>query len=190
LEQLARPWFERPAAELAPALLNKVIVSVVGGSRVVGRIVEVEAYDEDDPASHTYGGPTPRNRVMFGPAGHLYVYLSYGIHRCANVVAGRAGSGQAVLLRALEPVAGLEAMRARRPGRPDRVLADGPGKLCQALAIDLHHDGVDLTAPDAPLAIHDDGTAAPTAPLVGPRVGISKAVAVPWRFRVPPRLAR
>jgi DNA-3-methyladenine glycosylase len=186
MEQLRRRWFERPASELAPLLLNKLLVSTLGAERAIGRIVEVEAYDEDDPASHTFGGPTPRNRVMFGPAGHLYVYLSYGIHRCANVVAGREGSGQAVLLRALEPVAGLEAMRRRRPGRADPDLADGPGKLCQALAIDLHHDGVDLTDPASALTIHDDGVAPPARPVVGPRVGITKAVDVPWRFRVPP----
>jgi len=186
VEQLPRSWFERPASELAPALLNKLVVSRIDPAPVVGRIVEVEAYEEHDPASHTFGGPTARNRVMFGPAGHLYVYLSYGIHRCANVVAGSEGAGQAVLLRALEPVAGIETMRARRPGRRDRDLADGPGKLCQAMAIDLLHDGVDLTDPDAPMTIHDDGVAAPAAPLVGPRVGVTKAVDVPWRFRLPP----
>jgi DNA-3-methyladenine glycosylase len=158
-----------------------------GGARrlVVGRITEVEAYAEHDPASHTFRGPTPRNRVMFGPGGHLYVYLSYGIHRCANVVVGAVGSGQAVLLRAVQPIDGIDTIRERRGGRPDRSLVDGPGKLCEGFGIGLHHNGVDLTV-GRPVAIVDDGVAPPTRPLVGPRVGISRAVDVPWRFRVPP----
>jgi DNA-3-methyladenine glycosylase len=206
MEPLPRPWFERDAAVLAPLLLGKLLVSTadpdragLGGHdrevaqrhgaprRVVGRITEVEAYAEHDPASHTFRGPTPRNRVMFGPAGHLYVYLSYGIHRCANVVAGREGSGQAVLLRAVEPVAGIETIRERRRGRPDRSLADGPGKLCEGFGIGLHHNGIDLTI-GAPVWVAYDGTAPPDEPLIGPRVGITRAVEVPWRFRVPPSL--
>jgi DNA-3-methyladenine glycosylase len=184
---LDRAWFARQSPVVAAELLNKVLVSRLGaGSESVsGRIVEVEAYDEADPASHTYVGRTSRNAVMFGHPGHLYVYLSYGIHRCANVVTGGEGSGQAVLLRSVMPLHGLELMRRRRGGRADRELADGPGKLCAALAIDLLHNGIDLTDPDGPVSIHDDGTPPPADPVVGPRVGITKAVDTPWRFRVP-----
>jgi DNA-3-methyladenine glycosylase len=151
---------------------------------VGGRIVETEAYTADDPASHSFNGRTRRNAVMFGPPGRLYVYLSYGIHRCANVVTGEPGDGQAVLLRAIVPMVGLDVIRARRGGRPERVLTDGPGKLCEALAIDLDDSGLDLTGPTSIIRILDDGTPPPEDPIVGPRVGISKAVDVPWRFRV------
>ena len=148
---MERRWVERDAEVLAPRLLNKLLISTAGGVRAAGRIVEVEAYREDDPASHTHPGPTPRNAAMFGPPAHLYVYLSYGIHHCANVVAGRAGSGQAVLVRAIEPVEGIEVMRERRGARPDRQLGDGPGKVCQALGIDLGHYGIDLLEPLTPV---------------------------------------
>lgn len=185
MDPLTRRWFETDAAELAPRLLNKLLVSRLGGDRVIGRITEVEAYEETDAASHTFAGPTARNRVMFGPAGHLYVYLSYGIHRCANVVAGPIGSGQAVLLRALEPLDGLVTIRMRRAGRRDAELTNGPGKLCQALGIDLAQNGLDLVASNAVVTILDDGTEPPARPVIGPRVGISKAVDTPWRFRVP-----
>jgi DNA-3-methyladenine glycosylase len=154
---------------------------------VVARIVETEAYRSDDPASHSHRGRTKRNAVMFGPAGRLYVYLSYGLHVCANVVTGGSDDGQAVLLRAGVIVDGAHIARSRRPGRPDRQLADGPGKLCQALDIRLTDDGIDLTNPGSPIRIGDDGTPPPDVPLVGPRVGISKGVDTPWRFRVPPR---
>lgn len=180
---LDRRWFGRDAPVVASDLLNKVLVVTNGAARCSGRIIETEAYMPDDEASHTFNGPTRRNAVMFGPPGHLYVYLSYGLHRCANVVTGPVGSGQAVLLRAVEPVEGLEAMRARR-GRPDRELANGPGKLCQALGIDLAHDGIDLL--DSMVSIVDDDVAPPRVPMIGPRVGITKAVTTPWRFRVPP----
>ncbi len=180
---LSRDWFARDAATVAPDLLNKILRVDVGGDVTSGRIIETEAYLPDDPASHTFNGLTARNRVMFGPAGHLYVYLSYGIHRCANVVTGAEGSGQAVLLRAVRPEQGLDSMRMRRR-RPDAELANGPGKLCQALGIELHHDGVDLLG-DSIVSILDDGTAPPDAPLTGPRIGISKAVDAPLRFRVP-----
>ena len=139
----------------------------------------------DDPASHTFSGQTVRNAVMFGPGGHLYVYLSYGIHQCANVVTGEQGSGQAVLIRALEPIDGIALMRRRRPGRPDSELANGPGKLCQALGIVADHNGADLV--DGPVTLADDGTAPPQSPLVGPRIGITKGAETPWRFRVPAR---
>lgn len=185
---LARGWFARDATLVAPDLLNKVLRVDVEGVVTSGRIVETEAYLPDDPASHTFNGPTDRNRVMFGPAGHLYVYLSYGIHRCANVVTGPAGSGQAVLLRAVTPVDGIETMRQRRRC-PDPALCDGPGKLCQALGIDLVHDGIDVLG-DGSITILDDGTSPPAAPVTGPRVGITKAVDTPWRFRLPNRRHR
>jgi DNA-3-methyladenine glycosylase len=184
MRPLEREFFARDALEVAPALLNKLLVA----GDCAGRIVEVEAYRSDEPAAHTYRGRTPRNAVMFGPAGHLYVYFSYGMHHCANVVTGAPDDGQAVLLRAIEPVAGVDAMRARRPaGTPEGRLADGPGKLCQALGLDLSHSGRDLCgSPDEPAVwLADDGVDPPAAPLVTPRVGITKAVDLPWRFLVP-----
>jgi DNA-3-methyladenine glycosylase len=173
---------------VAPELLNKLIVH----DRRVGRIVEVEAYRGGaDPASHAYRGPTPRNEVMFGPAGRLYVYRSYGIHWCANVVCETDGVAGAVLLRAVEAVRGLAAMRSDRPkakGDPD--LGAGPGKLCAALAITGDHDGVDLRK--GPVRLLDDGVAPPARPAQGVRIGISQAGDRPWRFGVPdsPALSR
>jgi DNA-3-methyladenine glycosylase len=166
------------APDVAPLLLNKLLVH----GPCVGRIVEVEAYREDDPASHSYRGRTARTGVMFGPAGHLYVYFTYGMHYCANVVTGTEGYGAAVLLRAVSPLAGIDLMSERRGGRRD--LANGPAKLCQAFAIGPAHNGADLcTASD--IGLYDDGTPLPTAPVVGRRVGISRAVDLPWRWRVP-----
>lgn len=166
---------------MAPDLLGKVLRVELDGMVSSGRIIETEAYTADDPASHSFRGRTARNAVMFGPAGRLYVYLSHGIHACANVVTGAEGEGAAVLIRAIEPVEGVAAMRARRgEGRP---LADGPGKLCQALGIGLSDDGIDLATPGSPIQIVDDGTPPPDDPLIGPRIGISKAVDRPWRWR-------
>lgn len=167
------------APEVAPRLLN-LLLDVHG---VTVRIVEVEAYTSDDPASHSHRGPSARNATMFGGPGLLYVYLVYGVHHCANVVTGAEGDGQAVLVRAGEPVTGIDRLRARRPGVPDRRLADGPGKLCQALGIDRSHDAVDLCDPASAVRLLDDGTPPPVTPLVGPRVGISRAVERPWRWR-------
>lgn len=166
------------APDVAPLLLNKLLVH----GPCVGRIVEVEAYREDDPASHTFRGQTPRNAVMFGSAGHLYVYFTYGMHYCSNVVTGPDGHGAAVLLRAVEPIAGLELMRERRGGRTP--LTDGPAKLCQAFGIGPEHNGVDVCR-GGTIGLFDDGTPPPATPRVGPRIGISKAVDVPWRWRVP-----
>lgn len=168
---------------MAPDLLNKVLVH---GERS-GRIVEVEAYrGTDDPASHAFRGPTPRTEVMFGPPGHLYVYFSYGMHWCANAVTSSDGVAGAVLLRALAPIEGVEAMAVARPAARRTVdLANGPAKLCQALGIDGSHDGADLTKAERSLAIVDDGTPPPAEPVTGPRVGISVAVDLPWRFSVP-----
>lgn len=152
---------------------------------MVARIAETEAYTADDEASHSFRGRTARNATMFGPPGRLYVYLSYGLHACANVVTGDVDDGQAVLLRAAVPERGVDVVRARRPGRPDRQLADGPGKLCVALGIGLADDGIDVTAPRAAVQILDDGVPPPVAPRRGPRVGISRDVDRPWRFRLP-----
>lgn len=178
-----------PAAMVAPWLLGKVLTTTIRGVTTSGRITEVEAYDEEDPASHTYRGRTARNAVMFGPPGRLYVYLSYGIHQCANVVVGADGRGEAVLVRAVTIFDGVDEARRRRSGRALRELANGPGKLCQALAIGAEHDGVDLLDAASPVRLSDDGTPPPD-PIVGPRIGITKAVDTPWRFRSPPTPAR
>ena len=177
-----RRFFARAPADVGPELLNKVLVGPNGKAR----IVEVEAYDgATDPASHAFRGRTARNGVMFGPPGHLYVYFSYGVHWCANVVCRSEGVAGAVLLRALAPVAGLDAMRAARPAaRRDRDLCSGPGKLCQALGIDRSPDGADLVSAAAAVRIVDDGVAPPPRPVVTTRVGISVAVDVPWRWYV------
>lgn len=178
MRRVPRTLLEGDAPEVAPLLLNKLLVH----GPCVGRIVEVEAYREDDPASHTFRGRTPRNSVMFGPAGYLYVYFTYGMHYCSNVVTGHAGHGAAVLLRAVEPIAGIDLMRERRRGR--LPLTDGPAKLCQAFGIGPEHNGTDVCRGDD-VGLFEDGTPPPTAPRVGPRIGISKAVEVPWRWRVP-----
>jgi DNA-3-methyladenine glycosylase len=143
---------------------------------VGGIVVETEAYHPTDPASHSFIGLTPRNRVMFGPPGRLYVYRSYGIHWCANVVCG--GEGGAVLIRALEPTLGLDIMRERRGVEAERLLCAGPGRLCQALAISIAHNGEPLDRPPFALA----PPLAPVEIMVGPRIGITKAAEQPWRF--------
>ena len=178
--RLPREFYGAEPDELAPKLLNKLISH---GDRVA-RIVEVEAYGgrEPDPAAHTFRGLTPRTAAMFGPPGHLYVYFSYGVHWCANVVCGEKGEGAAVLLRAASPVAGLDEMRADRPtARNDADLLRGPGNLCRALAITKAHYGADLVTGDQAITIQDDGTP-PGEFVTGPRVGISKEVDRPWRF--------
>jgi DNA-3-methyladenine glycosylase len=164
-------WRRHPVT-VAEALIGcTVLVDGVGG-----RIVETEAYHHEDPASHSFAGPTPRNTVMFGPPAHAYVYRSYGIHWCLNFVCG-ADAGSAVLIRALEPTDGLEPMRERRGLAEVRSLCSGPGKLCQALAITRDHDGAPLDRPPFELR---RGSAAGL--IAGPRIGISKAVEAPWRF--------
>jgi len=159
---------------VAPRLIG-AILTLEG---VGGRIVEVEAYDRDDPASHTFGGRTKRNAAMFGPPGRVYVYRSYGIHWCFNIVCREEGHGAGVLVRAIEPLHGLDAMRARRGVDAPRLLCAGPGRVCQALGIDLGHTGMpvdaapfDLRPPDVPVEV-----------VSGPRIGISRAADVPWRF--------
>lgn len=181
-----RGFFSRDPRLVGPELLNKLLVV---GSRA-GRIVEVEAYcGAADPGSHAYRGPTPRNEVMFGPPGHLYVYRSYGIHWCANAVCGPVGVGEAVLIRALAPVSGLDEMRtARAQGQRiplrDRDLCRGPGRLCQALGITSWHNGADVVTGDMGVAIVDDAVPPPATPGVSIRVGLTKGAEHPWRFYV------
>lgn len=171
---LAREFFARGVHEVAPELVGcTLLVDGVGG-----RIVEVEAYDADDPASHGYRGLTTRNRSMFGPAGHAYVYRSYGVHWCLNLVCGPEGRAEAALVRALEPTAGLERMRERRGLGDERLLCAGPGRLCQALGITGAHDGLRLDR--KPFALTAVGE--PVAVARGPRVGITRAAELPWRY--------
>ena len=182
---LDRGFYARGALEVAPDLLKKVLVAPDGRA---GRIVEVEAYrGADDPGSHGFRGPTKRNATMFGPPGHLYVYFTYGMHWCANVVAETDGVAAAVLLRALTPLAGLDAMyEARGPAaRRDRDLCSGPAKLTQALGIDGAVDGADLITADQGVTIVDDGTPPPPAPAVTTRIGLTNGTDLPWRFHVP-----
>ena len=171
-----RSFFARSVHAVAPELLGATLL--VDG--VGGLIVEVEAYDREDPAAHGFRGQTPRNAAMFGPPGRAYVYRSYGIHWCLNFVCGDEGVPDAVLIRALEPTHGLEAMRARRGVEDARGLCSGPGKLCQALAITREHDAHPLDEPPFELLARE------TAPEVvaGPRIGITQAVDLPWRYAV------
>lgn len=183
LPLLDRAVLVAPPEEVAPRLLGTLLV----GRGVAGRVVEVEAYGPHDPASHAARGRTPANRTMFGPAGHLYVYVSYGVHQLGNVVVGPSGTGAAVLLRAVEVVAGTTVARTRRGAdrpRPPRWLAGGPGRLGQVLDLRTERDdGMDLLDPAAPLTLrrddHEIGAVA-----AGPRVGVTAAPDVPWRFWV------
>ena len=172
-QALPRAFFLRPALEVAPELVGVELLFEGAG----GRIVEVEAYDEAEPASHAFGGKTERNRTMFGPAGLVYVYRSYGIHWCMNVVC-EDGRASAVLIRALEPLWGIDAMSERRSRRTPRELCSGPGKLCQALGVSGEHDGAHALEP--PFSLRRGR--ADVDVVASPRVGISKATELPWRF--------
>jgi len=185
VSRLARSFFARPCLEVAPDMLGLLLIhELPGGARLVGRIVEVEAYlgHGGDAASHAHRGPTPRSRIMFGPPGHFYVYRSMGIHFCVNVVCEPEGDAAAVLLRAAEPVAGESAMRKLRGGREGREVASGPGKLAQAFAIDLSHDGRDALRGALRLERERAGRAAEIS--VGPRIGLTKAADLLYRFFV------
>lgn len=193
---LPAQWFARDAWEVAPDLLNKVVAvrqctppdrgtpdtfPPAGGWRWA-RVVEVEAYGPSDPASHSVRGQTKRNAAMFGAPGRLYVYLSYGVHWCANVVTGPPGSGQAVLLRGVEPLGGFDPVGQGVPGRDGR----GPGRLTKALGVTGTDDGATILGPITQhrVVVLDDGVSPPASPGVGPRVGITKAVDLPWRWWV------
>ena len=183
---VARSRLVGSSVDIAPLLLGGVIASDVGGESVRIRLTEVEAYTgSDDPASHAFRGPTPRTAVMFGPAGHLYCYFTYGMHWCANIVCGVEGQASAVLLRAGVVVDGLETARSRRPAaRSDRDLARGPARLASCLALGREQSGVDLCA-DSSLVRLESVSDADNEVSTGPRVGISVAVERPWRFWLP-----
>ena len=180
--RLPRRFYGRDPRDVAPELLNKLLVR----GPLAARIVEVEAYcGAEDPGSHTYRGMTARNATMFGRPGLLYVYFTYGMHWCANAVCGREGVGVAVLLRAAAPIAGVEAMRALRPAaRRDRDLCSGPAKLCQAFGITGAHDGADLVTGDREVVIADDGVPPPSDPANGVRIGLTAGAEHPWRWWV------
>jgi DNA-3-methyladenine glycosylase len=174
LEPLTPTFFDRSVHEVAPDLIGATLL--VGG--VGGVIVELEAYHHTDPAAHSYRGPTARNAVMFGPPGVAYVYLSYGIHWCLNFVCEKEGSASAVLLRALAPTKGLAAMRRRRGVSDERLLCSGPGRLCEALGVTHAHNGRRLDRP--PFALF--GRVGKVEVVTGPRIGLTKAVELPWRY--------
>jgi len=173
-ERLTREFFARSVHEVAPDLIGALLL--VDG--VGGKIVEVEAYDQDDPASHGFRGRTGRTASMFGPPGHAYVYRSYGIHWCLNLVCAEEERAEAALVRALEPAAGLAAMRERRGAEADRALCSGPGKLCQALGITRALDGLPLDEPPFELFARE----AEPSLAVGRRIGLTRAVEQPWRY--------
>jgi len=173
-KRLSRSFFRRSVHEVAPDLIGAVLLC----DNVGGRIVEVEAYHQTDPAAHSFHGPTERNAVMFGPAGFAYVYRSYGIHWCLNFVCEPKGVASAVLIRALEPIAGLPLMRRRRGVRDARLLCSGPGRLCQALRITHADNGFALDEPPFEILARQGA-----AEIVsGPRIGITKAIEKPWRY--------
>jgi len=184
LRPLPRRFYRRDSRELAPLLLNKLLVH----SDRVARLVEVEAYaGDEDPGSHAFRGRTPRNATMFGPPGHMYVYRSYGVHWCANVVCGEDGWASAVLLRGATPVEGVDEMYASRPGITRECdLCAGPGRLCQALGLDGTFDGTDVVTGSDDVVLCDDGTPPPTDPARTVRVGLTpgKGDESLWRFCV------
>src|SRR6266536_5301215 len=171
---LRRNFFARSVHVVAPDLIGATLLF----KGVGGVIVEVEAYHHTDPAAHSFGGPTERNTVMFGPSGYAYVYRSYGIHWCLNFVCEAEGSASAVLIRALQPTHGLAAMRRRRGLQDERALCSGPGKLCEALAVTITHSELPLDRP--PIALHAR-TSKPDI-VDGVRIGITKAIDLPWRY--------
>jgi len=187
---LSRAFFEASPELVAPRLLGKLLVHRTGPDLLAGRIVEVEAYlgphnDPPDPAAHAHRGPTPRNQVLFGPAGHAYVYAIYGRYFCMNISCEAEGHAGCVLLRALEPVAGADRMAANRgldAGAPVRMLASGPSRLCQAMSLTrASHNGLDITSAASPLEVRDDGFTRGEV-VVTARIGIKHAVDWPLRF--------
>jgi DNA-3-methyladenine glycosylase len=172
--KLRRAFFARSVHEVAPDLIGATLL--VDG--IGGRIVEVEAYHHTEPAAHSFRGPTRRNAVMFGPPGYAYVYRSYGIHWCVNFVCEPEGSASAVLIRAMEPTVGLRTMYRRRHTTDERLLCSGPGRLCEALGVTGKHSGLALDRPPFELFARRD----PVDVVAGPRIGITKAIELPWRY--------
>jgi DNA-3-methyladenine glycosylase len=183
---LPRRFYVRPASAVARDLLGCVVETASPEGLVAVRLVETEAYaGEDDPASHAWRGSTPRSRIMFGPAGHAYVYFSYGMHWALNIVCEREGRASAVLLRAGEVVEGVDlATSRRRPGTATARLASGPANLAACLGIDGESNGLDVTTTASPVRVRRGMSACDDHVAVGPRIGISRAVDVPWRFRI------
>lgn len=183
---LPRAFYAQPTVEVARALIGKTLTRRTTEGLVAGIIVETEAYvSASDPAAHGYSGKTARNAAMFGPPGHAYVYVSYGMHHCLNVVTEAEGTGAAVLVRALEPVHGVALMRRwRGEGMADRDLCRGPGRLCQALGISLAENEADLRG-DALWLSETAGMTIPVMLAASPRIGISRATDLPWRFYLP-----
>ena len=182
---LPREFLNRPAPEVAPGLLGCVLEHESPEGLVAVTLTEVEAYNgEEDPASHAYRGRTARNAVMYGPAGFAYVYFTYGMHFCVNVSCMPPGTASAVLIRAGQVIAGEELARRRRPARgPDRDLARGPARLCQALGIDRALNGADFCDPASPLRLRTRSSSVEKQTIcTGPRVGVSAGATVPWRF--------
>lgn len=176
-------FLEKPAVEAAPLLLGCELERTVDGHKLRARIVETEAYDQTDVASHSYRGKTPRTEVMFGRHGHLYVYFTYGMHYCCNIVTGPDGHGAAVLIRAVEPLEGQDAMSELRRGRSGHELTNGPAKFCQAFAIDRSMNGHDLAKAPLRLKLPGKFPFYETDQIVTTtRVGISRGQDVPWRF--------
>ncbi len=173
-KRLTRSFFNRSVHEVAPDLIG--VTLLVDG--VGGRLVEVEAYHHTEPAAHSYGGQTERNAIMFGPPGYVYVYRSYGLHWCVNFVCEPAGSASAVLIRAIEPTAGLPLMRRRRGLKDERLLCSGPGRLCEALRITHAQNGMALNQPPFELFAAEGKVEV----VAGPRIGITKAADLPWRY--------
>jgi len=183
---LPRSFFDRPAPVVARDLVGRIVESRTSAGRVRVRLVEVEAYaGEDDAASHAWRGPTPRTQVMYGPPGRAYVYFSYGMHWCLNLVCEGEGRASAVLLRAGEVLEGVDAVRARRgPRPPDRRLASGPANLAVALGVDGAWDGLSVVARGSALRVLEGAPVGDADVVAGPRVGITRAVGTPWRFHV------
>jgi DNA-3-methyladenine glycosylase len=174
-------FLSQSAEYVAPRLLGSTLERTINRSLIRVKIVETEAYDQTDAASHSYNGRTPRTEVMFGPAGHLYVYFTYGMHYCCNVVTGAIGEGSAVLIRAVEPLEGVEIMSELR-NKTGSDISNGPAKLCQALAIDKHFNGQSLQ--NTPLKLDIQSPLAPKDITQTTRVGINKAKDMPWRFYI------